>query len=109
MRFKAEPGIDAILDGARYMLTNGADSLLGPKHPRWLNFGCESGYFPGFSRTFDDIDAGFESIIATSGFPRPFTAGRFIGGIAASPFIGPELAQSRVTRVRLVQCVSIAS
>jgi hypothetical protein len=30
MRFEEEPGIDAMLDGAPYMLTNGADSLLGP-------------------------------------------------------------------------------
>ena len=31
MRFKEEPGIDAVLDGARYMFTNGADSALGPR------------------------------------------------------------------------------
>jgi hypothetical protein len=30
MRFKEGPGIDAVLTGARYMLMNGADALLGP-------------------------------------------------------------------------------
>jgi hypothetical protein len=31
MRFKEEPGIDIVISGPLQMLTNGADSLLGPK------------------------------------------------------------------------------